>query len=84
MSEQQSNQHPNQAHRLAASHAGELKNLVGSEDGQKVKKIMEGEASQLKEAVQKGDMATLKRTFDHLMRTEEGARLIGKIQDMMK
>ena len=82
--EQKTNPHPNQAHRLAVSHAGELKNLVGSKDGQTVKKIMEGEASHLKEAMEKGDMATLKRTFDHLMGTEEGARLIGKIQNLMK
>ena len=84
MSEQSSKQHPNLAQRLAASHAGELKDLVGSKDGQKVKELMTGEAEQLKEAMQKGDMATLKRSFDSLMRTEEGARLIGKIQDMMK
>ena len=84
MSEQKSTPHPNQAHRLAAAHAGELKNLAGSKDGQKVKEIMAGEASQLKEAMQKGDMSTLKRSFDSLMKTEEGARLIGKIQELMK
>ena len=84
MKEQKPNLSPNQAQKMAVEHAGELKNLVGSEDGQKVKNIMQRDAEQLKEAMQKGDMAALKRTFDGLMQTEEGARLIGKIQGMMK
>ena len=83
MSEQRF-QHPNQAQKLTAAHAEELKSLVGSEDGQKVKAHMVKEAGALKAAMEVGDMTTLKRSFDSLMRTEEGARLIGKIQDMMK
>ena len=84
MRDQKPTTNPNQAQKLAATHAGELKNLVSSKDGQKVKNIMRQDAGKLKEAMEKGDMATLKRTFDGLMQTEEGARLIGKIQGMMK
>jgi Mg/Co/Ni transporter MgtE len=84
MKEQKSNSNPNQMQKLAAAHAGELKNLVGSDDGQKVKQIMQQDAAELKKAMEQGDMSALKRTFDNLMRTEEGARLIGKMQDMMK
>jgi len=73
----------NEAQKFAASRAGDLNNIVGSKDGQKVKSIMEQDADKLKQAVADGDMATLKNTFDTLMRTEEGARLIGKIQNMI-
>jgi len=72
------------AEQFAASRAGDLGRIVGSSDGQKVKAIMEQDADKLKEAVKSGDMATLKQTFDGLMNTKEGARLIGEIQKMMK
>jgi len=84
MNEQKANMDVNQAHKLASARAGELKNLVGSEDGQKVKEIIQQDANRLKEAMQTGDIGALKQGFDRLMGTEEGARLIGKIQDMMK
>jgi len=61
-----------------------LGQLTASADGAAVKRMMEQDAGRLKEAVQKGDMAALKQTFDNLMRTEEGARLIGKIREQIK
>ena len=75
---------PNQAEQIVASKAGDLGRIVSSSDGQKVKAIMQRDADKLKQAVQSGDMATLKQTFDGLMQTQEGARLIGEIQKMMK
>ena len=75
---------PSQAEQFAASRAGDLGRIAGSSDGQKVKAIMEQDADKLKEAVKSGDMTTLKQTFDTLMQTQEGARLIGEIQKMMK
>ncbi|MCL2828745.1 MAG: hypothetical protein FWD99_08435 [Oscillospiraceae bacterium] len=73
----------NEAQRVAAARSADLDNLVGSKDGQRVKSIMEQESNKLKQAVAEGDLSTLKNTFDNLMRTEEGARLIGKIQNMI-
>ncbi|MCL2568025.1 MAG: hypothetical protein FWE12_01130 [Oscillospiraceae bacterium] len=83
---EQKGQHmgPNEAGEFVASRAGDLGRIVGSSDGQRVKAIMEQDADKLKQAVQSGDMATLKQTFDHLMQTQEGSRLIGEIQKMMK
>ena len=73
-----------QAVEFAAARAGDLSRIAGSSDGQKVKAIMEQDADKLKEAIKSGDMTTLKQTFDTLMQTQEGARLIGEIQKMMK
>ena len=73
----------NEAQKLAAARSADLDNLVGSRDGQRVKSIMERDSDKLKQAVAQGDLSTLKDTFDNLMRTEEGARLIGKIQNMI-
>ncbi|MCL2588303.1 MAG: hypothetical protein FWD84_02725 [Oscillospiraceae bacterium] len=69
---------------VVASKAGDLGRIVGSSDGQKVKAIMEQDADRLKKAMQSGDMGALKQTFDTLMQTDEGSRLIGEIQKMMK
>jgi len=74
----------NMAEQIMRDRAGDLGQLVSSKDGAAVKRMMEQDASRLKEAVQTGDMAALKRTFDTLMGTEEGARLIGKIQKTLK
>ena len=80
----QDNRNLSQASEVLASRAGDLGRIVGSQDGQKVKAIMEQDADRLKAAVQSGDMGALKQTFDNLMQTGEGARLIGEIQKMMK
>jgi len=64
-------------------HTQSLGKLTSSTDGEAVKRMMGQDADRLKEAVKSGDMATLKQTFDNLMRTEEGARLIGKIRDQI-
>ncbi|MCL2562838.1 MAG: hypothetical protein FWE08_02235 [Oscillospiraceae bacterium] len=74
----------NKAEQLVSSKAEDLGRIVGSSDGQKVKSIMEQDADKLKQAVQSGDMGALRQTFDTLMQTQEGARLIGEIQRMMK
>jgi len=75
---------PSQAEQIVASKAGDLGRIVSSSDGQKVKALMQQDADKLKQAVQSGDISTLKQTFDGLMQTQEGARLIGEIQKMMK
>lgn len=72
-----------QAATLAAQKSEDFSNLVNSEDGQKIKSMMEGKEEALKKAFLGGDMSDLKNTFDQLMQTEEGARIIGQIQGMM-
>ena len=84
MNKQGQHRDQGQAVEFAAARAGDLGRLAGSSDGQKVKAIMAEDADKLKEAVKSGDMATLRQTFDTLMQTQEGARLIGEIQKMMK
>ena len=84
MNQQGQHMDMSQAEQLMASKAGDLGRVVNSSDGQKVKTIMEQDAARLKQAVQSGDVGTLKQTFDTLMQTQEGARLIGEIQKMMK
>jgi len=84
MNYQEQYKNASQAEQLVASKAEDLGRIVDSSDGQKVKAIMERDAGKLKQAVQSGDIGTLKQTFDHLMQTQEGARLIGEIQKMMK
>ena len=74
----------NRAAEFAASRAEDLGKIVGSADGRRVKALMEQDADKLKDAVKSGDIATLKQTFDTLMQTKEGSRLIGEIQKMMK
>ena len=68
---------------IMREHAQGLGNLSESKDGAAVKRMMEQDAGRLKAAVQSGDMAALKQTFDNLMGTAEGARLIGKIRDQI-
>jgi len=71
-----------QAAHILRERAKDLGQIVSSKDGDTVKRIMEQDAGRLKEAMQTGDMSALKQTFDNLMRTEEGARLIGKIKQI--
>lgn len=71
------------AAQLAAQKSGDFSKLVNSEDGQKVKSMMEGKEDALKKALLGGDTSDLKNTFEALMQTEEGARIIGQIQGMM-
>ena len=60
------------AEQFAKSRVGDLKHIVESKDGQKVKAMMGANASELRQAMQSGDMTTLKQSFDRLMHTEEG------------
>jgi len=69
---------------IMRENAQNLGQLSASADGAAVKRMMEQDADQLKKAMQSGDLAALKQTFDNLMRTEEGARLIGKIREQIK
>ena len=71
-----------QAAHILRERANDLGQIVSSKDGAEVKRMMEQDAGRLKEAMQAGDMKALKETFDKLMGTEEGARLIGKIKQI--
>ena len=74
----------NFAQQFAVSHVGELQNVMGSDDGQKVKAFMEQDGDKIKNALQSGDIAALKNTFNSLMGTPEGARLVGELRNMIK
>jgi len=73
----------NDAANMMREHAQDLGNLSASKDGAAVKRMIEQDTGRLKAAVQSGDMAALKQTFDNLMGTPEGTRLIGKIRDQI-
>ena len=62
----------------------EIKKIMGSEDGQKIKKMLEGDGTDLMGAVRKGDTDTLKNALEGILKTEEGARMAEKIMKMMK
>ena len=62
----------------------EIMGLIDSDDGQKVKKMIEGGGVDIMGALQAGDMKTLKGALSGLLSTEEGARLAGQIMNMIK
>ena len=62
----------------------DFKKIMGSEDGQKIKKMLESGETDLMGAVRSGDMDTLKNALDGVLKTEEGAHLAEKIMKMMK
>ena len=62
----------------------ELGKIMDSEDGKKVKNMIEQGDTDLMDAVRKGDMDTLKNTLAGVLQTEEGSRLADQIMKMMK
>jgi len=62
----------------------ELMGLIDSDDGQKVKKMIEGGGVDIMDAVQNGDMKTLKNALSGILSTEEGARIASQVMKMMK
>lgn len=61
----------------------ELSKLIDSADGQKIKSMLDGDNNVLT-AVQQGDLDALKKTMASILKTEEGARIVNQIMDMMK
>jgi phage baseplate assembly protein W len=61
----------------------ELSKLIDSADGQKLKSMLDGDAN-IMTAVQQGDLDTLKKTMASILKTEEGARIVDQLLNMMK
>lgn len=61
----------------------ELNKLIDSPEGQKVKDMLSGEETNVMAALEKGDVASLKKTLSNILKTEEGARLAEQLRKMM-
>jgi len=62
----------------------EFTRLLATPDAQKVQKMMSGKTESLKSAFKNGDMETVTSALDELLKTEEGARLVENLRNMMK
>lgn len=71
------------AQQMLNNRMGDISDIVQSKEGQTVKSMMEQDRKKLQEAMQKGDTAALKQTFEKLMATQEGATLIGNLKEML-
>lgn len=59
--------------------ADQLKNVVNSAEGQKIGKMVDGNA--LKKAIAKGDKDTVNRVLAQVLSTDEGKALAKKISE---
>ena len=64
---------------LKGDKAGDLKNVVNSAEGQKIGKMVDGNA--LKKAIASGDNDTVNRIMNQVLSTDEGKALAKKISD---
>lgn len=67
-----------------ASKKGVIQKLAETKDAQKVQKLVEKDSAAITQAMKKGDVASLKGALGNILKTEEGARLIKQINEMMK
>ena len=59
-----------------------IEKLVSSSDGAKVSSILN--ESGAAEALQRGDTAARKNTFESILKTDEGSRLFRQLSEMLK
>lgn len=64
---------------LKGNKAGDLKNVVNSTEGQKIGKMVDGNA--LKKAIASGDNDTVNRIMNQVLSTDEGKALAKKISE---
>lgn len=62
----------------------ELKKLVNSADGQKVKSMLSGNEADVMAAIENGDLAVLQKTLSQILKTEEGSRIADQLMKMMR
>lgn len=62
----------------------DFEKLFNSKEGQNVKNMLSGDAERLKTALANGDMETLRNKLAQLLKTEDGAKLAGQIQNLLK
>lgn len=66
-----------------AEHREDLQKIADSSDGQKVKAMLDKNGG-LSDALERGDMDSLRKTLSQVMQTEAGSRLAKQLSDMMK
>lgn len=64
------------------SNGDRLRSLAGSDDGQKVRAILEQKGS-LEEALRRGDTETLRDAIGSVLSTDEGRRLASQLQALL-
>lgn len=74
----------NSAAEKLASKKDVIQKLADTQDAQRVKEIVNKDSGSIAKAMKAGDITSLKGTLDNILKTEEGARLVKKINDMMK
>lgn len=74
---------PKDAERLSGK-KDEIEKLANSSDGQKVKEMLSSSGTDLQDAMEKGDMETLRGAVSNILKTDAGARLYKQLTDMMK
>ncbi|MDR3311347.1 MAG: hypothetical protein LBS90_08395 [Oscillospiraceae bacterium] len=68
--------------RKLSEHKDELEQLVQGEDGRRVRELINAES--VRKAAQTGDVEALKGAVSSLLATPEGARLAGRLRDIME
>lgn len=64
-----------------AGKKGDIERLASSSDGQKVKAMLQGNG--IENALERGDMNAVKSTLTNVLKTDEGARLMNALQNML-
>ena len=64
-----------------AGKKGEIERLAASRDGERVKAQLQNRG--FEEAVKSGDTEAMKNAISSVLKTEEGARLMRQLQNMM-
>lgn len=62
----------------------EIEKLADTQDAQKVKEIVDKDSAAITKAMKAGDISSLKGALNNILNTEEGSRLVKKINEMMK
>lgn len=64
-----------------AGKKGDIQKLASSSDGQRVKAMLQGGG--IENALERGDMDTVKSTLENVLKTDEGARIMSALQNML-
>ena len=67
-----------------SSKKDEINKLADTQDAKKVKDIVDKDSALITKAMKDGDISSLKGALNNIIKTEEGARLVKKINELMK
>jgi len=65
-----------------SSKQSDIEKLANSAEGKKVSELVDKKS--LVQAIEKGDASVMQNAIKNIMKTEEGARLVQQINEMMK